>query len=146
MKAPNNNKCWVAAGLVVLFALAAISTHFIRKVGSHIYIHAFNSVGAIPSSYWLDLQTVQHGVSFIGPLKDRIVLGSVGDLTKEFWSFVDRDKASERSLCGVKVVTLLTDSGRSVLITDRLQYMYFVGSPQAIPEGFINVLCANSAS
>lgn len=143
MKIPNDKKCLATAGLVVLLALAMVSFsfYFSRKAESNVYIRAFNSVGAIPSAYWFDLQTTQHGISFIGPQKDRIVLGAVDDLKNEFWSFVGRDKVNERSLCGVKVITLFTEGVRSVLITDQTKYIYFVGSPEAVPQEFINVLC-----
>jgi len=145
MKLPKDKMTWVIVGLVVLLAVVSTSSYLVRKAKSNIYIRAFNSVGAIPSSYWFDLQTAQQEMSFMGPQKDRIVLGSVGDLKKEFWAFVERDKVDETILCGVKVTNLLTDKVKSVLITDQSKYIYFVGSPEYIAQEFINVLCQHKA-
>ncbi len=145
MKFPTDKKTWVIVGLVVLLAVISTSSHLARKTESNIYIHAFHSVGAIPSSYWFDLQTMQNGISFTGPKKDRILLGAVGDLKQDFWAFVERDKVGDAIQCGIEVTNLLTDNTKSVLISDQSNYIYFVGSPENIPEKFIDALCKHKA-
>ncbi len=145
MKLPENRKDWTIIGLLTLLAVTSTLLFLRQKIEPKLYIRVFHSVGAIPSSYWFDLQTAQQEMSFIGLQKDRIVLGSVGDLKKEFWAFVERDKVDETILCGVKVTNLLTDKIKSVLITDQSKYIYFVGSPENIAHEFINVLCQHKA-